>query len=153
LTFARDLRRSRLRLQERELESEDIIFIIHPNSNYNYQNFTIGLYHIGSGRVSGHLVSGHFEFRIISDRVRYRVVQYEIISCFELYRISTDQVSFLHRIGFYHLYLRAWDIHWSQVLSQPFNYRLDWNKIFNENESHRDWWNKIDQMVWTASRS
>jgi hypothetical protein len=56
-----------LSLQERELElePEDNIFIIHSNSNHNYENFTVR-----SSRVFGYLVSG----RIRSGRVRYRVI-------------------------------------------------------------------------------
>jgi hypothetical protein len=74
LTFARDPKRSRLCLQERELEPGDNAFIIHSRSNHNYENFTVGSYQvgsgigsgIGSGRVSGHLVSGHFGSWVVS---------------------------------------------------------------------------------------
>jgi hypothetical protein len=74
----RDARRSRLSLQERELETEDNIFIIHPNFNHNYENFTIG-----SGRVLGHLVSDHFGFR----------VEFRVISGFGSYQVGSSQVS------------------------------------------------------------
>jgi hypothetical protein len=52
---------SRLNFQERELEPGDNVFIIHSRSNHNYENFTVG-----SGRVSGQLLSGHFGSRVIS---------------------------------------------------------------------------------------
>jgi hypothetical protein len=51
---------SHLSLQDRELKPGDNIFIIHPSSNHNYKKFTVGSYQVGSGRVSGHLVSSHF---------------------------------------------------------------------------------------------
>jgi hypothetical protein len=64
LTFVRDSRRSHLSLQERELELKDNIFIIHQNSNHNYENFIGGSYQVGSGRVFG-----HFRFRVVLGRV------------------------------------------------------------------------------------
>jgi hypothetical protein len=69
LTFARNPWRSRLSLQERELEPGDNIFIIHLKSNYNYENFTIRSYQVESGQLSGHLVSDHF-----GSWVGYRVI-------------------------------------------------------------------------------
>jgi hypothetical protein len=87
LIFIRDPERSRLSLQERELEPGDNIFIIYSRSNHNYENFTVGSYHVGSGRisghfesrvvsgrVSGHLVSGHFGSQIGSSRVSGHLV-------------------------------------------------------------------------------
>jgi hypothetical protein len=65
---------SRLSLQERELEPENNVFIIHSRSNHNYENFTIGSYQVGSSRVSGHLVSGHFGSWVVSGRVGYQVI-------------------------------------------------------------------------------
>jgi hypothetical protein len=35
-----------MNLKDRELEPEDNIFIIHPNSNHNYDNFTVGSYQV-----------------------------------------------------------------------------------------------------------
>jgi hypothetical protein len=51
------------------LESGDNVFIIHQNSNHDYENFTVGSYQVGSGRVSDHLVSGQFGFWVVSSRV------------------------------------------------------------------------------------
>jgi hypothetical protein len=69
LIFARDPQRSHLSPQECELELGDNIFIIHPSSNHNYKNFTVGSYQVKSGQVSGYLVSGHFGYRVISGQV------------------------------------------------------------------------------------
>jgi hypothetical protein len=97
----RNPRRSRLSLQERELESKDNIFIIHPNSNHNYEKFIVGLYQVESGQVLGHLVSGHFGFRVVSGRVGLGIGSFSIGS-FRVsghirsgrvgYRIVSDQV-------------------------------------------------------------
>jgi hypothetical protein len=69
-----DLRRSRLSLQERELEPVDNIFIIHPNSNHNYKNFTVGSYQVGSGIGSFSIESFRISGRIKSGRVGYQVI-------------------------------------------------------------------------------
>jgi hypothetical protein len=89
----RDPQRSHLSLQERELEPEDNIVIIHPNSNHNYENFIVGSYQVGSGfgsyqvrsgRISGHLASDHFGFRVISGQVKSGIRS----SSVELFRVS-----------------------------------------------------------------
>jgi hypothetical protein len=54
-------------LQERELEHGNNVFIIHPNSNHNYKNFTVRSYQVGSGRVrvgSGIGLSSIGSFRV-----------------------------------------------------------------------------------------
>jgi hypothetical protein len=68
-----DPRRSHLSLQERELEREDNIFIIHPNSNHNYENFTVRLYQVGSGIESSIVESFRDLGRIRSSQVGDRV--------------------------------------------------------------------------------
>jgi hypothetical protein len=74
-----------------------------------------GSYQVGPSRISGHLVSGYFGFKVISGRVGsdigssvfdhfgFRVVQCWIISGFESYRVRTGRADFSDRIGFYHL--------------------------------------------------
>jgi hypothetical protein len=150
LTFTRDPQRSRLSLQERELESEDNIFIIHPSYNHNFENFTVGSYQIGfgsgimsssvgsfwivssrSGRISGHLVSGHFGFRIVSSwvgsgiessiiglfRILNRIgsgIGY-LVLCHFVFRIVSDRVS-SHSVSNY--------FESDRVLSPPLLYQL-----------------------------
>jgi hypothetical protein len=59
-------------------ESGDNIFVIHQSSNHDYENFTIGSYQVESGRVSGHLVSGQFRFRVVSSRVGSSIESYSV---------------------------------------------------------------------------
>jgi hypothetical protein len=78
---------SRLSLQERELEPENNIFIINSSSNTITKTFTIGLYQVGLG-----WVSGHFGFWVVSGRVGYRVIQCRVISGYGSYQVGSGRV-------------------------------------------------------------
>jgi hypothetical protein len=83
----RDPRRSRLSLQEHELEPKDNIFIIHPN-------FIVGSYQVESGRISGHLVSGHFGFQVVSGQVGSGIGSFSVGSFRILGRLRSGQVGY-----------------------------------------------------------
>jgi hypothetical protein len=96
LTFARNPSRSRLSLQERELN----VFIILSRSNHNYENFTVGSYQIGLGRISGHLASGHFGSWIVSGRVRSGIRSSSVMPFWVSGRIMSGRVGYRVISGF-----------------------------------------------------
>jgi hypothetical protein len=85
---------SRLNLQEHELELGDNIFIIYLRSNHNYENFTVGSYQVGLGRVSGHLVSGHFGYRVVSSQVGLGIGSSSVRSFQVSSRIRSGQIRY-----------------------------------------------------------